>query len=314
MPPQQEEGLRPSAATSKSATWTSAIPSSCNLRTYLLYRSTDRTDHLPICLLPCRCNEGSPREALLFLFLLFAEERPLPCAVSPGPAVQQQQQLGSTPKQSLSTEPEQAAGSPSSSPSMRGLSSYFSKTFSTVFSQGSSHRPLSTLVDELWLSEEGMLRMVVVVFLLLLRPFLLSSADDGNGQRISLPEGPLQHTQRILSALLALVHRPHSLAAATSGLSFTDFVPCFKRATTTSSSPSGMQQQRSSLAQDIVACDLSVADVQAALRELSTDVMVSEAKVGRCFPLLPVYERRINLLQTDIEIKSHPSSMINPTL
>jgi hypothetical protein len=186
---------------------------------------------------------------------------------------------------------------------MRGLSSYFSKTFSTVFSQGSSHRPLSTLVDELWLSEEGMLRMVVVVFLLLLRPFLLSSADDGNGQRISLPEGPLQHTQRILSALLALVHRPHSLAAATSGLSFTDFVPCFKRATTTSSSPSGtQQQQRSSLAQDIVACDLSVADVQAALRELSTDVMVSEAKVGRCFPLLPVC------------CPTHPSSMINPTL
>ena len=221
---------------------------------------------------------------LLFLFLLFAEERPLPSAASPGPA----QQLGSMPKQSLSTEPEQTAGSPSSSPSMRGLSSYFSKTFSTVFSQSSSSsRPPSTLVDELWLSEEGMLRMVVVVFLLLLRPFLLSSADDGNGQQISgaaLPQGLLQHTQRILSALLALVHRPHSLAAATSGLSFADFVPCFKRAPT-SSSPSGMQQQRSSLAQDIVACDLSVADVQAALRELSTDVMVSEAKVGRGCPL-----------------------------
>jgi hypothetical protein len=46
-----------------------------------------------------------------------------------------------------------------------------------------------------------------------------------------------------------------------------------------------MQQQRSSLAQDIVACDLSVADVQSALRELSTDVMVSEAKVGRGCPL-----------------------------
>ena len=170
---------------------------------------------------------------------------------------------------------------------MRGLSSYFSRTFSTVFSQSSSSRPPSTLVDELWLSEDGMLRMVVVVFLLLLRPFLLSSADDGNGQRISgaaLPQGPLQHTQRILSALLALVHRPHSLAAATSGLSFADFVPCFKR-DPTSSSPSRMQQQRSSLAQDIVACDLNVADVQSALRELSTDVMVSEAKVGKGCPL-----------------------------
>lgn len=217
--------------------------------------------------------------------------------------MQQQQGQGQGSTQSLSTEPEQTTGGSPSSPSrsMRGLGSYFSKTLSTVFAQGSSsssRRLPSTLVDELWLTEEGMLRMVVVVFLQLLRPFLLSSsssssagvADNGNGRlitRAALSQVPLQYTQRILSALLALVNRPHTVAssspasAASTGLAFTDFVSCFKKApTATGRAPAGTH--RSTLAQDIVACDLSVSDIQTALRELSTDVIpVTETKVGR---------------------------------